>query len=141
MTLATAAPIVVRRPRPVNTGGVPPAADEMTVGHYLHRPVTADSRHVTDAMIAGRHRHLALAEPMVEVVTAVFVASLTPPGGIVGAASRSRGRHLVSILRHAERAHGTGTVLAITTAEDVIHGTDTEIAGVDEDVFSLRVSM
>jgi len=78
-------------------------------------------------MLARHHRHLALAEPTVEVVTAVIVASHPLPGGIVGAASRSRGRHLVS-------------VLAITTAEDVIHGTDTEIAGVDEDVYSSGVS-
>jgi len=44
----------------------------------------------------------------------------------------------VSVLRHAERAHGAGSVLVITIAEEVIHGTDTGIAGVDEDVYSIH---
>ncbi len=147
MALATAARIVVRRPRPVNTSGIPPVADEMPVGRHLHRLASVGTRHAADAMIAGPHRHLALAETTVEVVTAVIVASRPPPDDIVGAATRSRGRHLasvtnviVSVLRHAERAHGTGTVLVITTAKEMIHGTDTEIAGVDEDVYSLGVS-
>jgi hypothetical protein len=106
-------------------------------------------------MIAGRHLHLGLAETTidgatVEVVTGIIVASHhpPPPGGIVGAATRSRGRHLVRVrvLRHAERAHGTGTVLVISIAEEMIHETNTGIAGVDEDegvyslgIFSLRV--
>ena len=149
MTLATAARIVVRRPRPVNTGGIHPAADEMTVGRHHHRLVTVETRHGADVTIAGPHRHLALAETTidgttVEVVTAVIVASRRPPppGGIVGAATRSRGRHLVRVrvLRHAERTHGTGTVLVITTAEEMIHGTGTGIAAVDEDVYTWRVS-
>jgi hypothetical protein len=102
-------------------------------------------------MIAGPQLHLALAETTIdgttlEMLTAVIVASRPPPGGIVGAATRSRGRHLASVtivivsaLRHDERAHGTGTgtVLVITIAEGTIHGTDTGIAGVDEDVYSL----
>ena len=152
MALATAARIVVRRPRPVNPSGIPPVADEMPVGRHLHRLASVGTRHAADAMTAGPHRHLALAETTidgttVEVVTAVIVASRPPPDDIVGAATRSRGRHLasvtnviVSVLRHAERAHGTGTVLVITTAKEMIHGTDTEIAGVDEDVYSLGVS-
>ena len=151
MTLATAARIVVRRPRPVNTGGIHPAADEMTVERHLHHLVTVGTRHGADATIAGRRLHLALAETTidgmtVEVVTAVIVASRRPllPGGIVGAATRSRGRHLVRVrvLRHAERTHGTGTVLVITTAEEMIHGTGTGIAAVDEDedLYSWRVS-
>ena len=149
MTLATAARIVVRRPRPVNTSGTLPAADAMTVGRHLHRLVTVWTRHGADATIAGRHLHLGLAETTidgttVEVATAVLVASrhLPPPDGIVGAATRSRGRHLVRVhvLRHAERTPGTGTVLVITIAEGMIHGTDTGIAGVDEDVYSLEVS-
>jgi len=145
MTLATSARVVVRRPRPVNTGGIPLDADEMTVGRHLRRPVTVGTRHGADAMIAGRRRHLALAEttidaPTVGVVTGVIVASHHPhplPGGIVGAATRFRGRHLVRVrvLRHAERAHGTGTVLVITIAGGMIHGTGTGIAGVDEDVY------
>jgi hypothetical protein len=157
MTLATAARIVVRRPRPVNTSGIHPAADEMTAGLHLRRPVTPGTRHGADATIAGRHLHLGLAETTidgttVEVVTGVIVASHhpPPPGGIVGAATRSRGRHLVRVrvLRHAERAHGTGsgTVLVISIAEEMIHETNAGVAGVDEDedvcslgVFSLRV--
>ena len=69
MTPASAARIVVRRPRPVNTGGILPAADEMTVGRHLHRLATGGNRHATDATIAGQHLHLALAETTVEVVT------------------------------------------------------------------------
>ena len=73
----------------------------------------------------------------VEAVTTVMVASHPLPGGIVGAASRSRGRHLVDtnirVLRNAERAHGTGAVLVIMTADEVIDGTDTRIAAVGED--------
>src|SRR5712691_952482 len=99
VALATAARIVVRRPRPVNTGGIPPAADEMPVGRHLHRLASVGTRHAADAMTAGPHRHLALAETTidgttVEVVTAVIVARRPPPGGTVAAATRSRGRHL-----------------------------------------------
>ena len=147
MTPASAARIVVRLPRPVNAGGILPAADEMTVGRHLHRLVTGGTCHGTDATIAGQHLHLALAETTVEVVTGVIVANhqRPPPGGIVGAATRSRGRHLVRVrvLRHAERAHGTGTgtVLVIMTAEEMIHGAGTGIAAVDEDegVYSWKV--
>jgi hypothetical protein len=99
-------------------------------------------------MIAGRHLHLGLAETTidgttVEMVTAaaIIASRHPPPGVIVGAATRSRGRHLdrVRALRYAERAHGTGTVLVITTAEEIIHGTDTGIAGVHEGFKSLEV--
>ena len=38
----------------------------------------------------------------------------------------------VYVLRHAERVHGTGTVLVITTAEEMVHETDTGTAGVNE---------
>jgi len=142
LTLATGARIVVRRPRRVNTGGIPLVADEMAVGRRLHRLVTVVTRHGADAMIAGRHLHLGLAEmtigaPTVEVVTGVIVASHhPPPGGIAGAATRYRGPHLVRVrvLRHAERAHGTGTVLVNPTAEEMVHGTDTGTAGVDENM-------
>lgn len=118
MTLATAARTVVRRRRPVNTSGIPLAADEMTAGRRLHRLAT--------------------------------VASRPPPGGIVGAATRYRGRHLasvtnviVSVLHRGERAHGTGTgtVLVITIAEEMIHGTDTGTTDVHERVYSLGVSI
>ena len=93
MTFATPALIVVRGPRPVNTGGIRTVADEMTVGRRLHGLVTVGTRHGPDAMIAGPHRHLGLAEGTIEVVTAVIVASHPPPGGIVSLATRSRGRH------------------------------------------------
>ena len=80
----------------------------------------------------------------IEVVTAVIVASHHPTLWAVslGAATRSRRRHLViaRVLHHGERAYGAGTVLEITNAEGMIHGTDTGIAGVDEDVYSLEVS-
>ena len=142
MTFATPARIVVRGPRPVNTGGIRTVADEVTVGRRLHGLVTVGTRHGADAMIAGPHRHLGLAEgtidgTTIEVVTAVIVASHPPPGGFVGLATRSRG--LVSVL-HAKRAHVTRTILMITTAEEMIHGTDTGITGVDEDMYSLGVS-
>jgi len=98
MTFATPVRIVVRGPRPVNTGRIRTVADEMTVGRRLHGPVTVGTRHGADAMIAGPHRHLGLAEgtidgTTIEVVTAVIVASHPPPGGIVSLATRSRGRH------------------------------------------------
>jgi len=100
----------------------PPAADNMTVGSRHYRPVTVGSRHAADGMIAGPHCYLALAETtidatMIEVVTAVIVVSHPPLGGIVSVATRSRGHHPVSVLCHAERAHGTGNVLVIMTAE------------------------
>jgi len=148
IVLATSARIAVRRPRPVDAGRILLIADEMTVGRHPHRLVTVVTRHDADTMTASLHRHLSLAEttidaPTVEVVTVVIVASHHPLlGGIVGAATRSRGRHLVRVrvLRHAERAHETGTILVITTGEEIIHGTDTGIVGVDEDVYSLGVS-
>ena len=46
----------------------------------------------------------------------------------------------MSILHLAERVHGTGIVLVITTPEEMAHGTDTRIAAVDEGVCSLGVS-
>jgi len=64
----------------MNTGGILPAVDEMTARRHLHRPVTVRTRHAADAMIAGPHRDLALAETTIdasstEVVKAVIVAS------------------------------------------------------------------
>jgi len=46
---------------PVIIGGVPLAATEKTAGRHLHLPVSVGTRHVADAMIAGPHRHLPLA--------------------------------------------------------------------------------
>jgi hypothetical protein len=93
-------------------------------------------------MITGPRRRVSLAEmpiyaTTVEVLTTVIAASHPLLGGIAGAATRPRGRHLVSVrvLRsNAERAHGTGAVLVITTAEETIDGTDTGIAAVGENV-------
>ena len=124
------------------TDRIPLAADKMTVRRH-RRPVAVMTRHGADAMIAGRRRHLALVEttigaPTVKLVTAVLVASHhPPPGSIVGAVTRYRGRHLVCVrvLCHAERAHGTETVLVITIAEEMIDRTGTGIIGVDEDVY------
>ena len=80
ITLTTADCIVVCLPRPVNTGRISPAADEMTVRHYLHHPATVGTYHVGDAMIADWHRYLALAEATIdgtsiEVVMAAIVMS------------------------------------------------------------------
>jgi len=74
ITLTTGAHIVVRQPHPINTGGIPLVADEVTVGRHLHRLVTVGTRHGADAMTASLHRHLSLAETTigphtVEVVT------------------------------------------------------------------------
>ena len=95
--LATATPIVVRRSRAVNTRGISPAADEMTVGRHLLRPVTVGNRYA-----AGPH--LALSETTTDATTSEAVPAVyrheSPP---------CRGRHLVSVLRLAESAHGTRT--------------------------------
>jgi len=69
MTLVTGARIVVRRPRRVNTGGIPLVAVEMTVGRHLHRPVTVVTRHDADAMTAGPRRHLTLANTTIDAPT------------------------------------------------------------------------
>jgi hypothetical protein len=52
------------------------------------------------------------------MVTALIVATHPPPGGTFGAATQSRGRHLVNVLRHAERAHGTKAILVISRRKD-----------------------
>ena len=93
MALATGARIVVRRPRPVNTGRIPPGADEMTVGRHLRHLVTVGTRHGGDAMTAGRHLHLGLAEtsigaPTVGAVTGVIDASHTTPRRAVSSSQR-----------------------------------------------------
>ena len=114
----------------------------MTVGRYLHHLVIVGTHHRADAMTAGRHLHLALTETSingmtVEVFTAVIVASHHPlPGGIVVTVTRSQGRHRTSarVLRHAERAHGTGTILVTTTTEEMVHGTDIGTVSVDEEM-------
>jgi len=156
MTRATAVPVVARPPRPVITGGIPPAVGEMTVGHHLHRPVTVGTRcRHAGAITAGRHRHyLVLAGTMIDATTAAavmaeIVASRRPSDiVIVSAATRSRGLlHLVdamsvtvTVLCFIERI-GTGMVLVITTAEGTIRGTDIGIADGDEGVHSSRLSI
>src|SRR5260221_8291662 len=47
-------------------GQASPPPGETIVGRKHHRPVTVGTRHAADAMIAGRHLHLALAETTVE---------------------------------------------------------------------------
>ena len=74
ITLATGACIVICQPHPINTGGIPLVADEVTVGRHLHRLITVGTRHGADAMTASPHRHLSLTEMTisphtVEVVT------------------------------------------------------------------------
>jgi hypothetical protein len=80
MTLATAAPIVVRQSRAVNTGGISPAADEMTAGRHLHLPVTIGTCHAADAAMAAPHptrRHLALSETTIDTTTVEVVAAVS----------------------------------------------------------------
>ena len=38
---------MVRRPLPVNTGGILPTADEVTVGYHLHRLATVATCHAS----------------------------------------------------------------------------------------------
>jgi hypothetical protein len=146
MTLATVTPIVAPRPRPVTSslGGIHCDVDEMTVVYHSNRPVPFGTRRAAGEMIAGRHRrlHLALAETTISVIMTAGAGMAeivgNPRSGIVAAAtlSRSRGLRLVdatsvnanaSVPRLVERADetGIGTVLVITNAEGMIHGTDT----------------
>ena len=155
MTLATAAPVVAPRPRPrpVTLGGTPLDVGGTTVGHHPHRPVPAGTRRAAGEMTAGRHRrlHFALAGTTIGVMIMTAGVGMaaeivgSPRGGIVDAATRSRGLRLVedatsvnananaSVPHLVERAHeiriGTVLVLVITNAEEMIHGTDTGIAG------------
>jgi hypothetical protein len=149
--VATVTPIVAPRPRPVTLGGIHHDVDEMTmtVVHHSHRPVPFGARRTAGEMTAGRHRRLHLARAGTTIGVMIMTAGVgmaaetvgSPRGGIVGAATRSRGlRRLVedatSVPRLVERAHETGIgtvlVLVITNAEEMIHGTDTGIAGGNE---------
>jgi len=107
------------------------------------RPVTARSRHATDAVEAERYCRPAFARTVIDVrMTGAVIAKIagSPPlGGIVNAATRSREFHIegamsmnVSVLRHAESAWD----------RDRSHDhdrrrvdSDAGIAGVDEDVY------
>ncbi len=156
MSLATAAPVVAPRPRPrpVTLGGTPLDVGGTTVGHHPHRPVPAGTRRAAGEMTAGRHRRLHFARAGTTIGVMIMTAGVgmaaeivgSPRGGIVVAATRSRGLRLVedatsvnanaSVPRLVERAHeteiGTVLVLVITNAEEMIHGTDTGIAGGNE---------
>ena len=143
MTLATVALIVVRQPHPVNTGRILPAADEMTAGHHLRRPVTAGNRHGADAMIAGpgistsvsqRRRSTGRQSKWLRPYPS---RATTPRCRVISSAQRLVRVH---VHRHAERAHETGTFPVTTTTEKIIQGTDTGTVDVDEDVYSLRLS-
>jgi len=81
ITLVTGACIVIRRPHPVNTGGIPLVADKVTVGRHLHRLVTVRTRHGADAMTASPHRHLSLAETTIgpHTVEVVMDCHESPP--------------------------------------------------------------
>jgi len=84
ITLATGACIVVRRPHPVNTGGIPLVTDEVTVRRHLHRLVTVGTHHGADAMTASPHRHLSLAETTIGPYTVEVVTDCRespPPAG------------------------------------------------------------
>lgn len=150
MILVTVTLVVARRPRLVIMGGIRPVVGEMPVGHHLHRPVPVGTRRVAGAMTAEHPRRLTLVGTItIDKTTAAAVMVeivVSPPRGIVGAATRFRGLHLVGatsvavrvrvhvhprVRRHVERAYETGTVLVITTAEEMIHETNTGIAGAD----------
>ena len=130
----------------------------MTVVYHSNRPVPFGTRRAAGEMTTGRHRRLHFARAGTTIGVMIMTAGVgmaaeivgTLRGGIVVAAtpSRSRGLHLVedatsvnvnanaSVPRLVERAHeigiGTVLVLVITNAEEMIHGTDTGIAGGNE---------
>jgi hypothetical protein len=158
ITLATAILVVARQHRLVILAAIRrPAAGEMTVGHHPHHVTLVGTRLPTaGVMTAGRHpHHLALAgiaiDAMMNDVAAMVETVVSPLRGIVDAATRFRGVHLVLRLvdvtsvsvhrRHVERAveSGSGTVigtalvlvLVIMTAEEMIRGRDTGIADAD----------
>ena len=125
----------------------------MTVVYHSNRPVPFGTRRAAGEMTIGRHRRLHFARAGTTIGVMIMTAGVgmaaqivgNPRGSIVGAAtpSRSRGLRLVedatsmnanaSVPRLVERAHETGIgtvlVLVITNAEEMIHGTDTGIAG------------
>ena len=53
ITLVTGACIIIRRPHPVNTGGIPLVADEVTVRCHLYCLITIGTRHGADVMTVG----------------------------------------------------------------------------------------
>jgi hypothetical protein len=135
-----------------------PAVGEMTVGRHPHHVTFVGTRLPTAGVTtAGHHpHHLALAGMMVDAITidvaAMVEIVVSPLRGIVDAATRFRGVHLVLVdvtsvsvhRRHVERAveSGSGTVigtahvlvlvLVIMTAEEMIRGRDTGIADADK---------
>lgn len=120
-------------------GQDPHATGETTVGRStLSTPSLSGTRHGTS--LSQRRR----STRRVEVVTAVIVTSHPLLCGIVGTATRSRGRHFkfvsVRVLRHDKKAHGTGTVPMTTTTEGMTHGVVTGIADVDGGFESLDLS-
>lgn len=154
--LATAILVVARQHRRVIIAAIRrPAVGEMTVGHHPHHVSPVGTRLPTaGVMTAGRHRHhLALAGMTVDAmmidVAAMVEIVVSPLRGIVDAATRFRGAHLVLVdvtsvsvrRRHVGRAVGTGTgtvigtahvhVLVIMTAEEMIRGKNTGIAAAD----------
>ena len=89
-------------------------------------------------MIAGPHRHLALAVTTIDAMTAAIVANHPQQGNIAIAAIWSLARHLTGVLRHARRdsTRDRAVLVVITTTDEVIHGSDTGIATVGQDVCS-----
>jgi hypothetical protein len=149
MSLATAILVVARQHRLVIIVATRrPAVDGMTVGHHPHHDILVGTRLPTaGVMTAGRHPHrLALARMTIDVAAMVEIV-VSPLRGIVDAATRFRGVHLVLVdvtsvsvrrPRRVERAveSGTGTVIGtahvlvpvIMSAEEMIRGRDTGIA-------------
>jgi hypothetical protein len=79
---------------------------------------------------------------MIDVTTTAGVmagVAMSPLRGIAAALSRFRGPHpVVAMTTNAHVRHrvetAPGTVLVITTAEEMIHGRDIGIAGADANV-------
>jgi hypothetical protein len=152
--LATAILVVARQHRLVIIAAIRrPAVGEMTVGHHPHHVTPVGTRLPTaGVMTAGRHRHhLALAGMTVDamMIDVAAMVVVCPLRGIVDAATRFRGAHLVLVdvtsvsvhRRHVGRAVGSGTVtvigtahvhvLVIMTAKEMIRGKNTGIADAD----------
>jgi hypothetical protein len=115
------------------------AADATTVARHRHLVPVVMSR-AADATTIVARRHLAPAGTTIDAMTAAAAMgeiAMSLLCGIVGAASRFRGRRRlvcatsvsVSVRRHGR---APGIVIVITIAEEMIHGTGTGIAGADD---------
>jgi hypothetical protein len=127
MTLVTAILVVARQHRLIIIAAIHrPAVGEMTVGHHPHHVTLIGTRLPTAGqMTAARHRHHLAFAGMTIDVAAMVVIVVSPMHGIVDAATRFRGVHLVlvdvtsvSVHHRHERAveSGSGTVIGTPAA-------------------------